>query len=319
MEAVWPETFVEEANLNQMIFLLRRALGANGESGYITTVPRRGYRFSGAVRAVKVPCRIDSLAVLPLANLSGNSSQEYFADGITEALIAELSKIGNLRVVSRTSVMRYKGKAEPLGQIARALRVQAIVEGSVVKSGDRLRTTVQLIHAGNDQHLWSSIYEDTLVDVLEVQGRIARDVAAGIRAELSRNEKGPLTVSRKISPEAYSLYLYLKGRNFARILTEEGQHKAIQHFQRSVQAGPEYAPAYAGLAECLIELAYFFGMDPKKAFAEAKPAALKAVALDEEFAEGHAALGLLRLLDDWDWEAADAETRRAIELAPGNP
>jgi adenylate cyclase len=319
MEAVWPETFVEEANLNQMIFLLRRALDANGESEYITTVPRRGYRFDGAVREVKIPCRIDSLAVLPLANLSGNSSQEYFADGITEALIAELSKLGGLRVVSRTSVRRYKGKAAPIGQIARALRVQAIVEGSVVESGDRLRITVQLIHAGSDQHLWSSAYESTIADVLGVQSKVARDVAAGIRAELRRNERGPLTVSRKISPEAYSLYLYLKGRNFARILTEEGQHKAIEHFQRSVQAGPGYAPAYAGLAECLIELAYFFGMDPRKAFAEAKPAALKAVALDEEFAEGHAALGLLRLLDDWDWEAADAETQRAIELAPGNP
>jgi len=319
MEAVWPETFVEEANLNQMIFLLRKALEANVETEYITTVPRRGYRFSGTVRAVKIPCRIDSLAVLPLTNLSGNSSHEYLADGITEALIAELSKIGSLRVVSRTSVMRYKGKAELLGQIARALRVQAIVEGSVVKSDDQLRITVQLIHAGSDQHLWSSVYEDTIADLLEVQGKVARDVAARIRSELSRNEKGPLTVSGKISPEAYSLYLYLKGRNSARILTEEGQRKAIQHFQTSVQACPEYAPAYAGLAECLIELAYFFGMDPKKAFAEAKAAALKAVALDEEFAEGHAALGLLRLLDDWDWEAADAETRRAIELAPGNP
>lgn len=319
MEAVWPEAFVEEANLNQMIFLLRRALDANRESEYITTVPRRGYRFSGVVRAVKVPCRIDSLAVLPFANLSGHSSQEYFADGITEALIAELSKISNLRVVSRTSVMCYKGKSEPVGQIARGLRVQAIVEGSVVKSGDRLRITVQLIHAGRDQHLWSGVYDGTIADLLEVQSKVARDVASGICTELSRSEKRPLTVSRKISPEAHSLYLYLKGRNFARILTQEGQRKAIQHFQLSVQSGPEYAPAYAGLAECLIELAYFFGMDPKKAFAEAKTAALKAVALDEEFAEGHAALGLLRLLDDWDWESADAETRRAIELAPGNP
>lgn len=319
MEAVWPETFVEEANLSQMIFLLRRALDPNNESEYITTVPRRGYRFSGAVRAVRIPCRIDSLAVLPFANLSGSSRQDHLADGITEALIAQLSKIGSLRVVSRTSVMCYKGKPEPVGQIARALRVQAIVEGSVVGSGDRLRITAQLIHAGSDQHLWSGVYDGRIADLLEVQSKVARDVASGIRTELSRNEERPLTVSRKISPEAHSLYLYLKGRNFARILTEEGQRKAIQHFQLSVQSGPEYAPAYAGLAECLIELAYFFGMDPKKAFTEAKTAVLKAVALDEEFAEGHAALGLLRLLDDWDWEAADAETRRAIELAPGNP
>jgi TolB-like protein/Flp pilus assembly protein TadD len=317
MEAVWPETFVEEANLNQMVFLLRRALEASNGSEYITTVPRRGYRFSSTVRTVEIPCRIDSIAVLPLANLSSDSSQEYFADGITEALITELSKIGSLRVVSRTSVMRYKGKTETVGQIARALRVRGLLEGSVVKSGDRLRITVQLIHAGSDRHLWTEVYEGAIADVLEVQSRVARDVAAGIRAQLSRDEKARLTVSRKVSPEAYSLYL--KGRYFSRVLTEQAQRKAIHHFQRSIQADPEYAPAYAGLAECLIELAYFFGMDPKKAFAEAKPAALKAVALDEEFAEGHAALGLLRLLYDWDWQAADAETRRAIELAPGNP
>jgi adenylate cyclase len=317
MEAIWPETFVEEANLNQMVFLLRRALESSNGSEYITTVPRRGYRFSGTVRTIEIPCRIDSIAVLPLANLGSDSSQEYFADGITEALITELSKIGSLRVVSRTSVMRYKGKTEPIGQIARALRVRGILEGSVVKSGDRLRITVQLIHPGSDQHLWAEVYEGAIADVLEVQSKVARDVAAGIRAQLSRDEKARLTVSRKVSPEAYSLYL--KGRYFARILTEEGQRKAILHFQKSIQCDPNYAPAYAGLAECLIELAYFFGMDPKKAFAEAKPAALKAVALDKEFAEGHAALGLLRLLDDWDWEAADVETRRAIELAPGNP
>lgn len=317
MEIVWPETFVEEANLNQMVFLLRRALETNNGGEYISTVPRRGYRFGGTVRAVEIPCRIDSIAVLPLANLSREHGQEFFADGITEALITELAKISSLRVVSRTSVMRYKGKTEPLAQIARALRVRGILEGSVVKSGDRLRITVQLIHAGSDQHLWTEVYDGAMADVLEVQSKVARDVAAGIRAELSRDEKARLTVSRKASPEAYSMYL--KGRYFARILTEEGQRKAILHFQKSIQCDSEYAPAYAGLAECYIELAYFFGMDPKKAFAEAEPAAVRAVALDEDFAEGHAALSLLRLLNDWDWQAADAESRRAIELAPGNP
>src|SRR5579864_2177120 len=317
MEAVWPEAFVEEANLNQMVFVLRRAIESTNGGEYITTVPRRGYRFCGTVRRVEISCRIDSIAVLPLANLSGDPSQEYFADGITEALITELAKIGSLRVVSRTSVMRYKGRDEPIAQIARALRVRGLLEGSVVKSGDRFRITVQLIHAGSDQHLWTEVYDGAMADVLEVQGKVARDIAAGIRGQLRRDEKMRLTISRKVSPEAYSLYL--KGRYFARVLTEEGQRKAILNFQKSIQCDPDYAPTYAGLAECLIELAYFFGMNPKKAFAEAKPAALKAVALDEEFAEGHAALGLLRLLDDWDWEAADAETARAIELAPGNP
>lgn len=317
MQTVWPETFVEEANLNQMIFLLRRALRAKNSGEFITTVPRRGYRFASTVRTVDIPCSIDSIAVLPLANLSGDHTQEYFADGITEALITELASIGCLRVVSRTSVMRYKGTAKPVGQIARALRVRAILEGSVVKSGDRLRITVQLIHAASDHHLWTEAYDGAMTDILQLQKKVAQDVAAGIRAELSGDEQTRLRASRKVRPEAYSLYL--KGRYFSRVLTEEAQRKAIQQFQRSIQVDPEYAPAYAGLAECLIELAYFFGMEPKKAFAEAKPAALKAVALDDDFADAHAALGLLRLLDDWDWQAADAETQRAIELAPGNP
>jgi len=290
LQVVWPDSFVEEANLNQMIFLLRRALG--NSDGYIATVPRRGFRFTACVQTVKLPFRIESIAVLPLANLSSDPGQEYFADGITEALITELAKIGSLRVVSRTSVMRYKGSTEPVARIARALRVEGVLEGSVVKSGDRLRITVQLIHAESDQHLWTEVYEGAMADVLHVQSRAARDVAAGIRAELSKDEKARLNVSRKVTPASYSLYL--KARYFARILTEEGQRKAIVHFQKSIGSDPHYAPAYAGLAECLIELAYFFGMDPKKAFAEAEPAAVRAVALDEDLAEGHAALGLLR-------------------------
>jgi TolB-like protein/Flp pilus assembly protein TadD len=320
IEAVWPETIVEEANLNQMIFLLRRAFGDDSECGYIATVPRRGYRFTAGVRAIEIPCRIDSIAVLPLANLGGDPAQEYFADGITEALITELATIRSLRVVSRTSVMRYRGTKCPIAQIARALRAQALLEGSVMISGDRLQIRAQLIHAGADQLLWAQTYEGAASDILDVQARVARDVAAGLRAELSQDEKARLTTLRTVHPQAYALYL--KGRYNARILTEEGQRKAIRYFQDSIQFDPHdatahyYASAYAGIAECFIELAYFFGMEPKQAFAEAEVAAIKAVTLDTTLAEGHAALGLLRLLNDWDWRAADAESRRAIELAP---
>jgi TolB-like protein len=240
METVWPETFVEEANLNQMIFLLRRALGAKNGSEYITTVPRRGYRFGAAVRMVEIPCCIDSIAVLPLANLSGDQGQEYFVDGITEALITELARIGSLRVVSRTSVMRYKGKTEPVGQIARALRVRGILEGSVARSGDRLRITVQLIHAGSDHHLWTEVYDGAMADVLELQRKVAQDVAAGIRAELSGDEKARLSVSRKVSPEAYSLYL--KGRYFSRVLTEEHSARRSNIFRGRFRPIPNMRP-----------------------------------------------------------------------------
>ena len=317
MEAVWPETFVEQANLNQMIFLLRRALGTTEEREYIATVPKRGYRFTDSVRSVDVPCRFESIAVLPLASLSGDPSQEYFADGVTGALITELGKIANLRVVSRISAMRFKGSTESVPQIARALRVQVVLEGSVMKSDDRLRITVQLIHAASDRHLWAESYDGTVSDILELQSRVARDVAVGISAELSQKEEALLRVSRAVHPEAYSLYL--NGRFFARQLTDQGQRKAIQYFRQSLQIDAGFAAAYAGLAECFIELAYFFGMEPKKAFAEAEPAAVTAVQLDQNLAEGHAVLSLLRLLNDWNWDAADRESQRAIELAPGDP
>jgi TolB-like protein/Flp pilus assembly protein TadD len=317
IEAVWPETFVDEANLNQMIFLLRRALTTREGREYIATVPKRGYRFNDSVHTVEVPYRFEAIAVLPLANLSGDPSQEYFADGVTEALITELAKIASLRVVSRTSAMRYKDTTELIPQIARALRVQAVLEGSVMKSGDRLRITVQLIHAASDQHLWAESYDGTISDILGLQSKVARDVAVGIRAELSQKEEALLAGSRAVHPEAYSLYL--NGRFFARQLTDQGQRKAIQYFRESLQIDAGYAAAYAGLAECFIELAYFFGMEPKKAFAEAEPAAVTAVQLDDTLAEGHAVLSLLRLLNDWNWDAADRESQRAIELAPGDP
>ncbi len=312
MEAVWPETFVEDANLNQMIFLLRQAFGDE----YIATVPRRGYRFTAEVREAEVPCRIESVAVLPLANLSGDPGQDYFADGITEALITELAKFGGLRVVSRTSVMRYRGTEETIPQIARALRVRAVVEGSVMRSGDRLRITAQLIHAATDQHLWAETYDGLIADIFGLQYKVACGVATAVRGELCDDEQARLHVSRTVRPEAYALYL--KGRYFARNLTGEGQQRAIRYYQESIRADPDYAASYAGLAECFIEMAYFFGMHPKKAFEEAETAAVKAVELDNDLAEGHAVLSLLRLLNDWDWKAADAESLRAIELAPGD-
>jgi len=183
---------VEEANLNQMIFLLRRAIGDE----YIATVPRRGYRFTAGVQATEIPCKIESIAVLPLGNLSGDAAQDYFADGITEALITELAKLRNLRVVSRTSVMRYRGTKDTVPQIARALRVQAVVEGSVIRCGERLRITVQLIHAATDQHLWTRAYEGVIGEILALQASAARDLATTLRGELSVEEERRLSVPR---------------------------------------------------------------------------------------------------------------------------
>lgn len=320
MRSVWPDTFVEEANLVQMIFLLRRAIeDRNGGREYIRTVPRRGYRFAGDVRSIEIgrTYRIESIAVLPLANLSGDPSQEYFADGITEALIAHLVKISSLRVVSRTSAMRYKGSKESIAEIAGALRVDALVEGSATRfGGDRVRITVKLIHAATDRHLWAETYDGQVLELLELQGKVARAVATAVRVNLTEDEEARLTDSRQVDPDAYSLYL--KGRYFARNLTDEGQRKAIHYFQESIQLDPNYAAPHASMAECFVSLAFYFGMVPKDAFSPAKVAAERAVQLDETFAEGHAVLGLLRLLDEWNWDAAETEFARAVELAPGD-
>jgi len=314
MQAVWPDVIVEDGNLNQMVFLLRRALGEE----YIATVPRRGFRFTGGIRTRDVACRIDSIAVLPFANLSGDSAQDYFADGVTEALITELAKLRGLRIVSRTSVMRYRGTRDTIPQIARALRVQAVVEGSVMRSGERLRITAQLIHASSDQHLWAESYDGSIGDLFGLDARIARAVATAVRGELSCEDQARLTSAapRATHPEAHTLYL--KGRFFARQLTAEGQRKALGLFQQSVATDPDYAPSHAGIAECYVQLAFFFGMVPKQAFAEAAPAAMKAVELDADLAEGHAVLSVLRLLNDWDRAAAETESLLAIELAPGD-
>jgi TolB-like protein/Flp pilus assembly protein TadD len=312
IKAVWREVFVEEANLSQMVFLLRRALGDE----YIATVPRRGYRFTARVRTTENPYSIESIAILPLDNLSGDPAQDYFADGTTEALITALVKFGDLRVVSRTSVMRYRGTAEPVVQIARALSAQAVVKGSVMKSGDRLRITAQLIHASTEQHLWAEAYDGSIGEIFGLQNKVARDLAVAVRGRLGAHDGARFAISREVRPEAYSLYL--KGRYFARQLTSEGQRRAADYFRESIKTDPEYAAPYAGLAECFVEMAYFFGMEPKAAFGEAEPAALKSVELDKHLAEGHAVLSLLRLLNDWDWSTADAESHLAIELAPGD-
>lgn len=249
-------------------------------------------------------------------NLNGDPAQDYFADGITKSVIAELARFSGLRVVSRTSVMRYRRTTQPIAQIARALRVQVVVEGSVMQSGERLRITTQLIHAATDQHLWSKVHDGLVGEIFALQNDVARDVATAVRGDFSPEERARFAARRVVRPEAYSLYL--KGRFFARQLTSEGQQKGLQYFQQSIEADPDYAAPYAGLLECFVQMADFFGMEPRKAFAEAEPAALRAVELDRTLAEGHAVLSLLRLLNDWDWRAADEESRLAIELAPGD-
>jgi eukaryotic-like serine/threonine-protein kinase len=258
---------------------------------------------------------ITSLAVLPLANLSRDPEQDYFADGITEALIADLSRIGSLRVVSRTSVMRYKATAKPLPEIARELRVDGIVEGSVLRSGDRVRITAQLIRAADDRHLWAESYERELRDVLALQGAVAHAIASEIKGRLTAREQAGLTSRPAVNPKAY--LAYVRGRYFWNRRNQESLKTAISYFQETLEEDPAYAPAYSGLADCQFYLGYAFGRSPpREAMPKAKAAALKALDLDETLAEAHTSLALVRFFYDWDWPGAEREFRRAIQLDP---
>lgn len=261
--------------------------------------------------------QIRSLAVLPLDNLSGDESQNYFADGMTDELITDLAQIGALRVVSRTSVMQYKNSRKPLPQIARELNVDAVVEGSVLRAGQQVRITAQLIHAPADEHLWAHSYEGDLRDTLALQKKVARAIAEQIRIELTPREQAALKSARTVDPVAYEAYL--RGRFFWNKRTAESLKKAIDYFNQAVEKDPKYAEAYAGLADsyALAGDWQYSLMAPKDALPKAKAAATKALELDDSLGEAHASLGFSIDLFDWDWPAAEREFRRAIELSPG--
>jgi len=261
--------------------------------------------------------QIRSLAVLPLENLSGDSSQDYFAEGMTDELITRLGQISALRVISRASVMTYRGARKPLAEIARELNVEAVVEGSVLRSGDRVRITAQLIEVPADRDMWGQSYEGDLGDTLTLQNRVARAIAEQIRATLSGQEKAALEKSKAVNPEAYEAYL--KGRYFWNKRTGDGLKKAIGYFNLAIEKDPNYAEAYSGLADSYAlsgDWEYAI-LSPRDASANAKAAATKALALDDSLAEAHTSLAFALDLYDWDWAFADKEYQRAIELNPG--
>ena len=259
--------------------------------------------------------QIRSLAVLPLQNLSGDPAQEYFADGITDALITGLSRISSLQVISRTSVMRYKRSAKPLPEIARDLNVDAVIEGAVIRSGSRVRVTAQLIEAQSDRHLWADEYDYELRDVLTLQSDAAKAIANEIRVKLTPMEQQWLAARHPVNPEA--LDEYLKGRSFWGQRTEPGLWKAIEHFQSAIGKDPDYAMAYSGLADSYSILGVYTYASPTEVFPKAKVAALKALQLDDNLAEAHVSMGIVLERLDWDWDGVDRHQRRAIELDPG--
>ncbi|MEP7147615.1 MAG: tetratricopeptide repeat protein [Acidobacteriota bacterium] len=259
---------------------------------------------------------ISSVAVLPLENLSGDPSQEYFADGMTEAIINNLSRIKTLRVISRNSIMQYRGTTKPFPEIASELGVDAIISGSAQRLGDRVRVTAQLVHAESGTRLWSREYDRELAEVLNLEGDIAREVAEGMNVRFSPEEKTRLASAGRIDPQAHEAYLlgrYHFGKN-----DEHHLKQAIKYFERSIALAPDYAPAYAGLSETWVARGFIALVAFRETEAPARAAAMKAVELDEQLAEAHLALAGVKQHFDWNWTAAEKEIKRALELDPGN-
>jgi TolB-like protein/Flp pilus assembly protein TadD len=252
-----------------------------------------------------------------LESLSGDASQDYFADGMTDELITDLGQIGALRVISRSSVMSYKGARKPLAQIARELNVDAVVEGTVLRSGNQVRISAQLIEAPEDKHLWAESYEGDLRDTLALQNRVARAVAEHIRISLNGEEEAALRNIKVVNPEAY--VSYLKGRYFWNKRTADGLKAAVAYFNQAIEEDPNYARAYSGLADTYALLGdwQYAVMTPKEALPKAKAAAIKALELDITLGEAHNSLAFCLDGFDWDFESAEKEFRRAIELNPG--
>lgn len=258
-----------------------------------------------------------SVAVLPLQNLTGDPGQDYFVDGMTDALTANLAQIATLRVPARSSTMEFKDAKLPASEIAKKLNVEVLLEGSVMRSGPRVKISAQLIEAKGDRHIWAKSYESESRDVIALQDELARDVAGEVRASLAANNQKRLTDSRSVDPGAYEAYL--RGRYLWNRRTEPELQRAKQYFEDSISKDPGFAPAYAGLADTYFYLSYAWGhIPPRDGIPLAKAAALKAIELDDGDADGHNSLGLVNFFFDWDIPGAEQEFERAIALNPNN-
>ncbi len=317
---VWTDdTFVDfDQGLNYCIRQIRAALRDDAEAPrFIETVPRRGYRFLSKVEPLSTPVeRRVMLVVLPFQNLSGDPDQEYLSDGLTEEVIAQLGRLNpeRLGVIARTSAMRYKHTDKSIEMIGRELPVSHALEGSVRRAGNRVRVTAQLIQVSDQTHLWAESFERAVGDILALQADVARAVARGIGVQLTPNERVRLGSARPLQSGVYETYL--KGRHFWKKRSREALQRGVEYFKEAIHIDPEYAPAYAGLADVhLTQLDYNY-LRPRDAFALVDRVLLDALRLDNTVAEPHTSLGHLRL-HQFDWAGAEQQFRHAIDLNPG--
>ncbi|HEX6502841.1 MAG TPA: winged helix-turn-helix domain-containing protein [Terriglobales bacterium] len=318
LKQVWQDAFVEEGSLTRTISLLRKALGGR-EQEYIATISKRGYRFVAHVRQISYPPRTTPeqlvIVVLPFESLGGSEGQDYFNDGLTEEMITQLSRLNpeRLRVIARTSAMTYKGTKKNVKEIGRQLNVSHVLEGSVRRETGRVRIAAQLIQVSDETHVWAQTYDRNLGDILKLQSEVAQAVAREIRVKLTPQEKRRMAAVGEVSPAAYEALL--KGRHLWNKRTEEGMRKSISFYEEAIRQNPDYAMAYAGIADSHVMLACRGMVPAKETFRKAKSAARKALDLDSELAEAHGSLAHVRL-HDWDWEGLERDFQRAIELNP---
>ncbi|UCC45164.1 MAG: tetratricopeptide repeat protein, partial [Candidatus Zixiibacteriota bacterium] len=275
-----------------------------------------GLNSTGRGKGLAAPERTASIAVLPFINMSPDRENEYFSDGITEDIIAQLAKIRNLRVISRTSIMRYKNTEKGIREIGRELNVTTILEGSVRKSEDRVRIVCQLVGVDTDQHIWAETYDRQLKDVFDIQSDIAQRIVNVLKTTISPSDRERLQKIPTSNMDAYSLYLL--GRFHWNRRTKDGLEKAIQSFDQSIELDPDYALAYAGLAESYVLLPWYGHWLPADAVPLARDAALKALDLDPYLGEAFTSLGAIKNWYDRDWPAAKVDFMRAIELSPNH-
>jgi len=259
---------------------------------------------------------VRSIAVLPLDNFSGDPAQEYFADGMTDELITDLAKIGSLRVISRTSVMRYKGTRKGLPEIARELNVDGIIEGSVTRSGQRVRIQAQLLYGPTDKHLWAETYDRDLGDVLSLQSEVAQAIAQHVRAQVTPQQRARFGTAHAVNPEAYDAYSKGRYHLWNHFTMAQSLNTAKTYFEEAVRKDPGFALAYSGLADAYLYLAIFRHSLPESSYRPAKEAVRQALTLDDSIGEAHDTLAVLSWRYDWDWDATERELNQAIALAP---
>jgi TolB-like protein/Tfp pilus assembly protein PilF len=318
MAEIWPDAVVEENNLNQNVSTLRRVFReSRGENRYIVTVPGRGYRFAAPVVESVGDTKVQSLqtvAVLPFVNISADPENAYFCEGLAEELLNALARVDGIRVAARTSAFAFAGKNASVSEIAAALGVKSILEGSVRRSGNRLRITAQLVNASDGYQLWSQRYDREMGDIFDVQEEITLAVVDALKVQLLGKEKVALLKRHTENTDAY--HLYLKGRYFWFKSNPHEFRKSREYFQRAVQVDPAYTLGYFGLASFYGFASSWGFMPPEQGWPPMEAATMKALALDDTVAEVHHGLAALKWVYYRDWAGADHAFQRAIELNP---